>query len=256
MNLHTSIAVKMDDFDEIDVEDKHHIIINVKDFRAILQHAGTTCGKLTTHYSQPWSPLRFSYGEDGLLCQFVLMTVGEKAETGSKKSKSRLRSSNAARPVLSSGAPTLSEALSEPQQPSPAGREADSTWQKNAALAGSSEPASAPDARAGFEMRPRAILPSTIRMETLLDDDSQWEPVNPEEDPNGFVQIEWDESLQPVRTKTPSLQSNMLYNADVEFCRSLLLCPSAMVARTRAKSLERLWKMCLEGWNQHSVSHR
>ena len=35
--LQTSIAVEADEFDDIDVEDKLHIVISVKDFRAIIQ---------------------------------------------------------------------------------------------------------------------------------------------------------------------------------------------------------------------------
>ncbi|KAL1909998.1 hypothetical protein Sste5344_004187 [Sporothrix stenoceras] len=40
-------------------------------------------------------------------------------------------------------------------------------------------------------------------MEALYDEDSQWEPVNPEEENPGFVQIEWDESLRPELAFVP-----------------------------------------------------
>ncbi|CAK7216587.1 hypothetical protein SBRCBS47491_002878 [Sporothrix bragantina] len=116
MNLHTSIAVKMDDFDDIDVEDKHHIIINA-------------------------AP----------------------------------RLSNRAEPKPSQAAALPSTARTAPI---------------------------APTVNSGFEMRPPLAPPSTIRVEALYDEDSQWEPVNPEEDNSGFVQIEWDESLRPQTPKT------------------------------------------------------
>lgn len=60
-------------------------------------------------------------------------------------------------------------------------------------------PLTGPETNSGFAMRPPLAPPSTIRMEALYDEDSQWEPVNPEEENPGFVQIEWDESLRPVR---------------------------------------------------------
>ncbi|CAK7210641.1 hypothetical protein SCUCBS95973_000857 [Sporothrix curviconia] len=200
MNLHTSIAVKMDDFDDIDVEDKHHIIINVKDFRAILQHACTMGGILSAQYSEPCKPLRFSYNDNGLFCQFVLMTVGAKKGSGTRKDGSRIRNNNGqtAQPTLSAMTSTASattvEALprlsnrAEPKPSQPGGLPSTA---RTAPIATS--------VNSGFEMRPPLAPPSTIRVEALYDEDSQWEPVNPEEDNSGFVQIEWDESLRPVR---------------------------------------------------------
>lgn len=199
MNLHTSIAVKMDDFDEIDIEDKHHIIINVKDFRAILQHACTTGCNLSAHYSQPWSPLRFSYSEKGLFCQFVLMTVGEKEDSDPKKAGSKVRNTRMARPALSARTATTSATPAESIQPLISHGEQDPSLHKDGLPSANRAGAmSALDAHSGFEMRPTLAPPSTIRVEALYDEDSQWEPVNPDEDNPGFVQIEWDESLRPV----------------------------------------------------------
>lgn len=199
MNVHTSIAVKMDDFDDIDIEHGHHIIINVKDFRAILQHACTTSGNLSAQYSQPWSPLRFSYSENGLYCQFVLMTVGEKEGSGSKKDSARVRNSRTERSSLPAGTAATSATSAEGGPRLTSRVEPDSALPDGLPSTGRTAPLSAPDAHSGFEMRPPLAPPSTIRMEALYDEDSQWEPVNPEEENPGFVQIEWDESLRPVR---------------------------------------------------------
>ncbi|CAK7203923.1 hypothetical protein SEUCBS139899_006673 [Sporothrix eucalyptigena] len=202
MNLHTSIAVKMDDFDDIDTEDKHHIIINVKDFRAILQHACTTSGNLTAQYSQPWSPLRFSYSENGLYCQFVLMTVGEKEGSNIKKDGARVRNSRTTRPSLPATISTPSATTAEPGQRLTNRVELESS-QAGALPSTARTGPIPPDVNSGFEMRPPLAPPSTIRVEALYDEDSQWEPINPEEENPGFVQIEWDESLRPELAFVP-----------------------------------------------------
>ncbi|KJR88387.1 cell cycle checkpoint control protein RAD9A [Sporothrix schenckii 1099-18] len=203
MNVHTSIAVKMDDFDDIDIEHKHHIIINVKDFRAILQHACTTSGKLTAQYSQPWKPLRFSYSENGLYCQFVLMTVGEKEGSNSKKDGTRVHNSRTKRPSFPAGTASTTATLPEAGQRLSSRVEPDSAPADGLPSTSRTGPLSAPITHSGFEMRPPLAPPSTIRMEALYDEDSQWEPVNPEEENPGFVRIEWDESLRPELAFVP-----------------------------------------------------
>lgn len=75
--LVTAVAVNTSDFEEFDVQPGLHIIISVKDFKAIVIHADTLRASLTAYYSQPTRPLQFSYGSDGLLCEFTLMTSGD-----------------------------------------------------------------------------------------------------------------------------------------------------------------------------------
>lgn len=166
MNLHTSIAVKMDEFDFIDVEDKHHIIINVKDFRAILQHACTTSGSLSAYYSEPWCPLKFSYEENGMQCEFILVTSGNRANNEPpKKQKTRTRQGTA-RPVLASGATnaTLAKNNEQPSQPVQVASQMNET-----VFPASEQP---PTARTGvetwpdFDMRPPPVPPSLMRTET------------------------------------------------------------------------------------------
>jgi cell cycle checkpoint control protein RAD9A len=75
--LVTAVAVNTSDFDEFNVQPGLHIIISVKDFKAIVVHADTLKTSLKAYYSQPTRPLQFSYGCDGLLCEFTLMTSGD-----------------------------------------------------------------------------------------------------------------------------------------------------------------------------------
>jgi cell cycle checkpoint control protein RAD9A len=75
--LVTAVAVNISDFDEFSVQPGLHIIVSVKDFKAIVVHADTLKTSLKAYYSQPTRPLQFSYGCDGLLCEFTLMTSGD-----------------------------------------------------------------------------------------------------------------------------------------------------------------------------------
>ncbi|KAF1978339.1 hypothetical protein BU23DRAFT_524885 [Bimuria novae-zelandiae CBS 107.79] len=75
--LVTAVAVNTSDFEEFNVQPGCHIIISVKDFKAIVIHADTMKTSLKAFYSHPTRPLQFSYGCDGLLCEFTLMTSGD-----------------------------------------------------------------------------------------------------------------------------------------------------------------------------------
>jgi cell cycle checkpoint control protein RAD9A len=75
--LVTAVAVNTSDFEDFSVQAGLHIVISVKDFKAIVLHADTLKTSLRAYYSQPTRPLQFSYGCDGLLCEFTLMTSGD-----------------------------------------------------------------------------------------------------------------------------------------------------------------------------------
>ncbi|KAF1842411.1 uncharacterized protein K460DRAFT_380268 [Cucurbitaria berberidis CBS 394.84] len=75
--LVTAVAVSTSDFEQFTVQAGTHIVISVKDFKAIVVHADTLKTSLKAYYSQPTRPLQFSYGCDGLLCEFTLMTSGD-----------------------------------------------------------------------------------------------------------------------------------------------------------------------------------
>lgn len=75
--LVTAVAVNTSDFEEFSVQAGLHIVINVKDFKAIVLHADTLKTSLKACYSQPARPLQFSYGCDGLVAEFTLMTSGD-----------------------------------------------------------------------------------------------------------------------------------------------------------------------------------
>ncbi|KAJ4412218.1 hypothetical protein N0V91_000686 [Didymella pomorum] len=75
--LVTAVAVNTSDFEEFSVQAGLHIVISVKDFKAIVLHADTLKTSLKAYYSAPTRPLQFSYGCDGLVAEFTLMTSGD-----------------------------------------------------------------------------------------------------------------------------------------------------------------------------------
>ncbi|KAL8669040.1 MAG: hypothetical protein Q9168_006351 [Polycauliona sp. 1 TL-2023] len=75
--LETSIALDTLDFEEFTVEEKMHIAISVKDFRAIVLHAETLKTTVQACYSFPTRPIQLAYNENGVECEFTLMTIGD-----------------------------------------------------------------------------------------------------------------------------------------------------------------------------------
>ena len=65
------------DFEDFSVEEKLHIGISVKDFKAIVTHAEILKATIMVQYSHPARPMQLTYREHGLNCAFTLMTIGE-----------------------------------------------------------------------------------------------------------------------------------------------------------------------------------
>ncbi|KUJ11758.1 Rad9-domain-containing protein [Mollisia scopiformis] len=97
--LHTTIAVDTLEFGEFAVEEKLHIVISVKDFKSMVAHAGILNVLVKALYSRPSSPMQLSYSDEGIMSEFILMTIGESrggsatpanaSRTGSKRPASK-----------------------------------------------------------------------------------------------------------------------------------------------------------------------
>lgn len=193
----------MDEFDDIEVPDKLHIIISVRDFRAILQHANWTSTELNAAYSRPGRPMKISYNGDGIACEFILMTVDEKSTTSAQRRGKSQAATKAARPALdaaSSGRPA-SEAENRPRHPSPSQQQQEQ--QQRSQMPPPPRPTVPRSSQ--FDIRaPTKQPPSTLKSDSLFlpqpDDDEQWEPVNPDEDDeeSEHTRLEWDASNEPV----------------------------------------------------------
>ncbi|KAI9729716.1 MAG: hypothetical protein M1834_006667 [Cirrosporium novae-zelandiae] len=86
--LNTSVAIETSEFEEFWVEDNLHVIINVKDFKAIVSHADTLHTIITARYSHARRPMQISYDDDGMLCDFILMTTGDARGTSASPAPS------------------------------------------------------------------------------------------------------------------------------------------------------------------------
>lgn len=76
--LKTAVSVNKSDFEHFHAQEKLHIIISVKDFKSIVNHADTLHNTaIDAYYSNPGRPFQFSYSKDGIHCQFTLMTTGD-----------------------------------------------------------------------------------------------------------------------------------------------------------------------------------
>ncbi|KAL9063122.1 MAG: hypothetical protein Q9157_008406 [Trypethelium eluteriae] len=83
--LHTAVSVDVKDFEEYRAEEKAHIIISVKDFKAIVAHAESLGVALRAQYSHPNRPLQFSYTRGGMKCEFTLMTTGSSQDSAAPR---------------------------------------------------------------------------------------------------------------------------------------------------------------------------
>ncbi|KAL6850681.1 hypothetical protein ACO1O0_007805 [Amphichorda felina] len=199
--LQTSIAIEADEFDEIDVEDKLHIVISVKDFRAIIQHAGITGNDLSACYSLPARPIQLSYSSDAISCEFLIMTVGERGTNPAQKTKKGRKNaaSHNTGPRLEAASRRTSVAPSEahPQGAEPQGQMPPPASRPHLNPTPSATRASA--SRIGaFDLRPtQQPPPATNNSESLFVEDEGWEPVRDEDDDEDNARLEWDHSADP-----------------------------------------------------------
>ncbi|KAI0128721.1 Rad9-domain-containing protein [Xylariales sp. AK1849] len=201
--LHTSIAIERDEFEKFEVtEDKLHIVVSVKDFRAITQHAAPLNVEISTLYSLPSRPMQLSYDGDGLKCEFLLMTVGERGAPGQKPNKTRANAK-----------------VSRPQQLEAAASRATSHAPTPALQPTTARQDPMPSLRPLTTRLSQRPPPPAFEDDSLfvpMDNDNQWEPVDLEEDgeneENG--RLEWDASAQP-NPSAPNMRSVMAQQAAI-----------------------------------------
>lgn len=186
--LHTTIAVDTLEFGEFTVEEKLHIVISVKDFKAIISHAGITNTMVKALYSYPSNPMQLTYSDESMSSEFILMTIGEP------------RDASQATP-----APTGSRAASK----RPASRqplEATPSFKRAATL--EMPPPTTIPAHNRESARPRVSRPSpplpepSAQSQALFvdqgDDDQQWDPKNFDEEEDEMLL--WDKAGDEVNS--------------------------------------------------------
>ncbi|MBE3049468.1 hypothetical protein IMZ48_44615 [Candidatus Bathyarchaeota archaeon] len=174
----------LDEFEDVEVEDELHIIVPVRDFRAVVQHAGSAGTELSTRYSHPGQPIKVWYAGDAMHCDFLLMTVGERGNPGQKMRRQRGAKRSVA-PELEAasrrGSAPPSERAASVGRPTPQPSVARPSVQK----------------RGYFEMRPSQAPPPPSRMMSdslfVAGDDDEWAPVrDDEEEEEEDARLEWD----------------------------------------------------------------
>ncbi|PNS13788.1 hypothetical protein CAC42_3281 [Sphaceloma murrayae] len=75
--LETAISIHTEDFESFNFAEDMHLVISVKDFKAIVTHAETIRATIVAAFSRPSRPLQFSYQAQGIHCDFTLMTTGD-----------------------------------------------------------------------------------------------------------------------------------------------------------------------------------
>lgn len=100
-----------------------HIIISVKDFKAIVQHAGNIDTEVSAAYSYPSKPMQLKYGDEGVTSEFILMTIGDyKAVSAVPLPNTIMRNSTSAPSRQHTEDPSLSNVVEQPaasMQPPP-----------------------------------------------------------------------------------------------------------------------------------------
>ncbi|KAA8573156.1 hypothetical protein MFRU_027g00070 [Monilinia fructicola] len=190
--LRTTIAVETLEFVEFAVEEQLHIVISVKDFKSIIAHAGITNTNIRALYSNPSSPMQLTYKEDGMQCEFILMTTGEArpASVAPAANASRAASKNLAVRQPLEATSSLKRTRSGTEMAPPAGP----------------APSLARESTRRKISRPSPPPPQpSIQSEALFlpaDDDRRWDPVDYEDEDNEMLL--WNADIDEASASDPS----------------------------------------------------
>jgi len=175
--LSTTVEVPHTDFERVEIDKGLHIIISVKDFKAIVAHAETLKTSMKAFYSRPMRPLQFGYSSLGIACEFTLMTTGrldsnyEAATPVPRSQTNREPSRN-----KSTAASESFEGRSMPPPTEPASRR---TIRRQVGMRKAPSPKPSPD-------------PESLFVQQEEEDDSRWEPVDYNNDEEA---LGWDASV-------------------------------------------------------------
>lgn len=188
--LHTTIAVDTLEFGEFSVEDNLHIIISVKDFKAIVSHAGITNTVVKALYSRPTSPMQLTYGEEGISTEFILMTIGESRSASATPAPNGARV-NSKRPASRPLEATSSSKRIASKMPPPPTNGGAASFGREASRARVTKPEPPP---------PQPSMQSNELFMPLVDEDQQWEPADFDGDGD---RLQWDQDVEKVFCHEP-----------------------------------------------------
>ena len=189
--LHTTIAIDALEFGEFSVEERLHIVISVKDFKAIISHARVTNTMVKARYSHPSSPMQLTYHEEGMLSEFILMTIGDyrgDSATPSVAASRPVSKRPASRQPLEATSSSKRVNTSDMPPPPPMVSRA-STVSREAVIRRDSRPSPPP---------PQPSVHSQALFFAEEDDDQRWDPQNDEEEEE--ERLKWDHGGEAVGT--------------------------------------------------------
>ncbi len=200
--LHTTIAIDTLEFGEFVVEEKLHIVISVKDFKAIVTHAGITNTMVKALYSNPSSPMQLTYSEEGISSEFILMTIGEHRGASATPQPNAAKAASKRPASRQSLEATPASKIVATEMPPPPASAAPSLA-RQAALA---------KAKAAVSSQP--IPQPSFQSDSLFvpqeDDDRRWDPDLAFEEDDDHEMLMWDDSgKEHVR------QTNILPGTDM-----------------------------------------
>lgn len=191
------MAIDTLDFEDYSVEEKIHIGITIKDFKAVVMHAETLRASITALFSRPGRPMQLAYTEHGMQCEFTLMTIGE----------------------YRGGSVTPSPALAQNRSVTPSDRQTshqpsaqDNRRQTTNAMPPPVQPASRSFTREPPSQRPPRPSPpppkASLDEESLFvpvdnDDDRMWDERNFDEEEDT---LGWDPTAKNVRIEPAKFQ--------------------------------------------------
>jgi cell cycle checkpoint control protein RAD9A len=181
------------EFGEFVVEEKLHIVISVKDFKSIIAHAGIGNTMVKALYSRPTSPMQLTYSEDGILSEFILMTIGESRGASATPAPNASRANSkrpALRQPLEATASFKRAATSMPPPPTTAAP----SLSREPTRARVSRPSPPP---------PQPSLQSEALFVTDAEDDRRWDPTNFDEEEDEMLL--WDTPGDKVRRPSRSV---------------------------------------------------
>ncbi|PWY73646.1 DNA repair protein rad9 [Aspergillus heteromorphus CBS 117.55] len=199
--VHTSVAIDKTDFDYYLAEDRLHVVIYLKDFKAAIAHADTVDSMITARFTRPCRPLQFAYEFEGVRAEYTLMTRGEAPMDGTPSSSRAVAPQLSARqtpaPVQASQRNTAPDTRQMP--PPPRSRSVRPLTGSTRASQSNAESGSHAESHAEShtEAHTESQRPPQPSMEfdslfVPADDDRQWDVPNEEDEAPAEDELGWD----------------------------------------------------------------
>ncbi|KAF4553684.1 DNA repair protein rad9-like protein [Elsinoe fawcettii] len=196
--LETAISIHVQDFDTFNFPEDMHIVISVKDFKAIVTHAETLRAAIIANFSRPSRPLQFAYEAHGVHCEFTLMTTGDyRGESASATPRPVATASPSRRSSVAPSTTSPAKKQSSIEMPPPA---------KPVSIASQITKKGFASLQRGVSRASQSAESDSLFVPNHGDDDRAWDA--PDYDDNGEDELGWDASGQQNSGFQPTLKDS------------------------------------------------